>query len=173
MSKPEFVYAIYIASTPEKIFKALTDGKMTEQYWDGNRVVSDWKVGSPFALQLKRDDKDVVGKVLEFDPPRRLAYTFHPRHGGLEAEQPSRVTFELERQQGPGQAHRRSRQLRARQQGVRKHQPRLAVRAVEPQELSRDRQGAARAMVRHRERLARRGDHPFEKRRPESYHAQA
>ena len=41
MSKPEFVYVIYIASTPEKVFQALTDEKMSEQYWVGNRVVSD------------------------------------------------------------------------------------------------------------------------------------
>ena len=98
MSKPEFVYVTYIASTPEKIFKALTDAKMSEQYWDGNSVVSDWKIGAPFALKLKRKDKHVTGKVLEFDPPRRLAYSFHPEHDGLEAEPPSRVTFELEQQ---------------------------------------------------------------------------
>ena len=74
MSKPEFVYVIYIASTPEKIFKALTDANMSEQYWDGSRVVSDWKIGGPFALELKRKDKNVTGKVLEFDPPRRLVH---------------------------------------------------------------------------------------------------
>jgi uncharacterized protein YndB with AHSA1/START domain len=68
MSKPEFVYVIYIASTPEKIFKALTDANMSEQYWDGSRIVSDWKIGGPFALELKRKDKNVTGKVLEFDP---------------------------------------------------------------------------------------------------------
>jgi uncharacterized protein YndB with AHSA1/START domain len=98
MSKPEFVYVIYIASTPEKIFEALTDEKMSEQYWVGNRVVSDWKIGAPFALKLKRDDKEVTGKVLEFDPPRRLAYSFHAAHVGMENEPPSRVTFELEPQ---------------------------------------------------------------------------
>jgi uncharacterized protein YndB with AHSA1/START domain len=98
MSKPEFVYVIYIASTPEKVFAALTDEKMSEQYWDGNSVVSDWKIGAPFALKLKREAKDVTGKVLEFDPPRRLAYTFRAAHAGMEAEPPSRVTFELEPQ---------------------------------------------------------------------------
>jgi uncharacterized protein YndB with AHSA1/START domain len=95
--KPKFVYVVYIASTPEKVFAALTDAKMSEQYWSGNRVVSDWKVGSPFTLKLKRREKnDIVGKVLEFDPPRRLAYTFHPHHDGLEKEGPSRVTFDIE-----------------------------------------------------------------------------
>src|SRR5262249_42959259 len=57
-------------------------------------------VGSPFTLKLKRGEKeDLVGKVLAFDPPRRLAYTFHPHHDGLEREGPSRVTFEIEPQQ--------------------------------------------------------------------------
>ena len=98
MSKPEFVYVIYIASTPEKVFQALTDEKMSEQYWVGNRVVSDWKIGAPFALKLKREDKDVTGEVLEFDPPRRLAYSFRAAHTSMEAEPPSRVTFELEPQ---------------------------------------------------------------------------
>src|SRR3977135_1365941 len=103
MSKPEFVYVIYIASTPEKVFKALTDEKMSEQYWDGNRVVSDWKIGAAFALKLKREEKDVTGKVLEFDPPRRLAYSFRAAHAGMEAEPPSRVTFPLETQKTTGE----------------------------------------------------------------------
>jgi uncharacterized protein YndB with AHSA1/START domain len=96
MSKPEFVYVIYIASTPDKVFEALTDAQMSEQYWHGNSVVSDWKVGSPFGIHLPHRDRDVTGEVLEYDPPRRLAYSFlhHPSEG----EKPSRVTFELEPQ---------------------------------------------------------------------------
>ena len=34
--------------------------------------------------------------MLEYDPPRRLSYTFHPEHDGLENEKPSRVVFDLE-----------------------------------------------------------------------------
>lgn len=97
MSKPDFVYTIYIASTPEKVFEALTDAKMSERYWHGNSVVSDWKVGSPFALRLARHENDVTGEVLEYDPPRRLAYSFRA-HDGSDGGKPSRVTFELERQ---------------------------------------------------------------------------
>jgi uncharacterized protein YndB with AHSA1/START domain len=41
MSKPEFVYTIYIASTPGKIFAALTDAEASRLYWHGNSVVSD------------------------------------------------------------------------------------------------------------------------------------
>src|ERR1700694_3918438 len=98
MNKPEFVYVIYIASTAEKGFRALAEKKMSEQYWVADRVVSAWKIGAPFALKLKREEKDVTGKVLEFEPPRRLAYSFHAAHAGMEAEPPSRVTFELEPQ---------------------------------------------------------------------------
>jgi len=97
MSKPEFVYTIYIASTPEKVFAALTDAEASRLYWHGNSVVSDWKVGSPFALRLARHDNDVTGEVLEYDPPRRLAYSFLA-HDGSDGGKPSRVTFELEPQ---------------------------------------------------------------------------
>src|SRR5262245_28692073 len=94
--KPMFVYVIYIASTPEKVFAALTDAEMSAQYWSGYRVVSGWTVGASFALKRSPDESRVIGKVLEVDPPRRLAYTFHSQHDGLEKEEPSRVTFEIE-----------------------------------------------------------------------------
>jgi uncharacterized protein YndB with AHSA1/START domain len=95
MSKPKFVYVVYIASTPEQVFKALTDSKMSHQYWFGYAVTSDWKVGGSFALT--KDGKTThPGKVLAYDPPCRLSYTFHPDHSGVENEAPSRVTFELE-----------------------------------------------------------------------------
>ncbi len=97
MSKPEFVYVIYIASTPEKVFQALTDAEASKLYWHGNSVDSDWKVGSPFTLRLTRHDKHVTGEVLEHDPPRRLAYSFRA-HDGSDDGKASRVTFELERQ---------------------------------------------------------------------------
>jgi uncharacterized protein YndB with AHSA1/START domain len=97
MSKPECVYTTYIASTPEKVFEALTDARMSEHYWHGNSVVSDWRVGSPFTLRLARHDNDITGEVLECDPPRRLAYSFLA-HDGSDGGKPSRVTFELERQ---------------------------------------------------------------------------
>ncbi|UGY28815.1 SRPBCC family protein [Bradyrhizobium septentrionale] len=97
MSKPEFVYTIYIASTPERVFAALTDAKMSEQYWHGSSVVSDWKIGSPFAIRMPRHNKEITGEVLEYDPPRRLAYSFLA-HDGSDGGKASRVTFELERQ---------------------------------------------------------------------------
>ncbi len=93
--KPKFVYVVYIASTIEKVWQALTDPKMTVQYWFGYRLSSDWKVGSSYTV-----DKDGVppfdkGIVLECDPPRRLSYTWHPQFQDVLHEPHSRVTFEL------------------------------------------------------------------------------
>lgn len=98
MSNPSFVYVVYIASKPDKVWQALTDPKLSERYWLGNRVVSDWKVGSPFALQRDEPKAAVTGTVLECKPPRRLSYSFHPEHDALQTEKPSRVSFELEKQ---------------------------------------------------------------------------
>ena len=97
MSKPEFVYVTYIETTAEKLWHALTDAEFTERYWFGHRVTSDWKVGSAFTLRLVHHDNDVTGEVLEYDPPRRLAYSFLA-HDGSDNGKPSRVTFELEPQ---------------------------------------------------------------------------
>ena len=100
MSKPVFVYVTYIASTPEKVFKALTSTEATTKYWFGNAVTSDWKVGSPMTFHREGDLK-VEGRILENDPPRRLSYTFrsmHEPHNGK--EKPSRVVFDLEQQRG-------------------------------------------------------------------------
>ena len=93
--KPKFVYVIYIASTVEKVWQALTDPKLTEQFWFGYRLSSDWKVGSHY-----RVDQDGVppfdkGIILECDPPKRLSYTWHPQHQDVLNEPHSRVTFEL------------------------------------------------------------------------------
>jgi uncharacterized protein YndB with AHSA1/START domain len=98
MSKPVFVYTIYIASTPEKVFKALTDTDATAQFWFGNAATSDWKVGSP--VTFHREGKLILkGQVLEYDPPRRLSYTFLPQHDDFFSEtHASRVVLDLEAQ---------------------------------------------------------------------------
>lgn len=95
MSKPSFVYVIYIAASPEKVWQALTDPDMTEQYWFGFRVAANGKVGdhmtalSPKGVEVHRDP------IIESDPPRRLSYAWKPLFKDLPDERPSRVTFEL------------------------------------------------------------------------------
>jgi uncharacterized protein YndB with AHSA1/START domain len=101
MSKETYVYVTYIATTPEKLWDALINGAMTKQYWKHNNI-SDWKPGSRWEHQ--RSDKpgvvDLVGKVLEADHPRRLVITWaYPADEGS-PEKSSRVTFEIDTQDG-------------------------------------------------------------------------
>ena len=75
--KPSSVFVTYIVTTPEKLWEALTNGESTKQYFFGRRIESDWKVGSPFKLVMEDGRIDSQGKVLESEPPRRLAVTWH------------------------------------------------------------------------------------------------
>jgi uncharacterized protein YndB with AHSA1/START domain/DNA-binding transcriptional ArsR family regulator len=94
--KPQFVYVIYIESTPEKVWHALTDADLTARYW-GHSNVSDWRVGS--AWEHQRTDgsgiADVVGTVVESVPPKRLVSTW-AAPGDEQGDRASRVTFEIE-----------------------------------------------------------------------------
>jgi uncharacterized protein YndB with AHSA1/START domain len=77
MNKPSFVYTTYIRTTPERLWQALTDPACTERYW-GITLDSDWKSGSPVTLRqwgLTIASPEQV--VLESEPCRRLAYTWH------------------------------------------------------------------------------------------------
>ncbi|MDZ4859981.1 MAG: SRPBCC family protein [Candidatus Hydrogenedentes bacterium] len=97
MSKPEFVYTIYIKAPTEKIWQALTDSATSAQYWGGSQVRSDWKVGSTVDIVDPAGRVATTGKVIEFDAPRRLSYSWHVVfHEVFSCEGHSKVTFELE-----------------------------------------------------------------------------
>jgi uncharacterized protein YndB with AHSA1/START domain len=97
MDKPSFVYVTYIASTPEKLWEALTSASFTERYMFGRRVESDWRVGSPVHYYGTEGELTDSGEVLEADRPRRLSYTWRVElHETLSREGHSRVTFDLE-----------------------------------------------------------------------------
>ena len=92
--KPTFVYVTYIESTAADVWEALTDADISGRYW-GHRNVSDWKVGSRWEHQRVDGSgiADVVGTVVESDPPTRLVTTWWlPDNEDLV----SRVTFDIE-----------------------------------------------------------------------------
>jgi uncharacterized protein YndB with AHSA1/START domain len=96
MSEPKFVYVTYIATTPERLWQALTDGAFTERYWFGTRIESEWTLGATVTF-LRNDAVYDSGAVLECDPPRRLSYSWRVQfHEEFRRERPSRVTFEIE-----------------------------------------------------------------------------
>lgn len=100
MGKPEFVYVTYIATTPERLWDALTEGRFTRQYWFDRRIESRWEAGAPVTFYDGAGASVTdSGVVLVADRPRQLAYTF--RYGGQPAAEPaSRVTFSIEGREG-------------------------------------------------------------------------
>lgn len=102
MGRPEFVYVTYIATTPEKLWAALTEGDFTKIYWYGRRIESQWTVGAP--VRFYDGDSQTLtdsGVVLTADPPRHLAYTFRNEFGDQPpGEGYSRVSFTIEPHDG-------------------------------------------------------------------------
>ncbi len=98
MPAATFDYVTYIASTPERLWAALTSPQDVERYWVGRRVECDWTPGSliTYWADAQRKTLEVTGELLEVEPPRRLAFTFQAYPGGeVLRERPSRVAFEL------------------------------------------------------------------------------
>lgn len=98
---PKHVYEVYIRTTPQKLWDAITKPEFTRQYFYGSSVKSDWKIGSPI-VHLNEDEKPMLeGKVVEIDAPHRLVTTFASRYGkpggdDPSKDRPSRVTWGIE-----------------------------------------------------------------------------
>ena len=94
-SVPTYVYVTYIRASAQQVWQALTDADLTARYW-GHANVSDWQPGSTW--EHRRADGsghvDVVGKVIETEPPTRLVITFEDSPDA--SREPSVVTFLVE-----------------------------------------------------------------------------
>jgi uncharacterized protein YndB with AHSA1/START domain len=95
--KPTTVYTIYIASTPEKVWEALTTADLSRQYFFGNAVEIDLKVGGAFVVRAPDGSLHIGGEVFECDPPRKLTVTFNVNWPALiEKLGPTLVSYEIE-----------------------------------------------------------------------------
>jgi len=74
--KPKTVYVTYIASTPEKVWQALTDPDFTKQYFFGFAIDIEPRTGGSFRLLAGDGSTHVSGEVIEWSPPRRLSVTW-------------------------------------------------------------------------------------------------
>lgn len=96
--RPSFVYTIYIASTPEKVFEALTSAAYSKQYFSGLRVEVEPRVGGAFKILLPDGTLHIGGEVIAYDPPRTLSVTFNVAWTGLvEALGETLVTYDIEK----------------------------------------------------------------------------
>jgi uncharacterized protein YndB with AHSA1/START domain len=97
MDPEKFIYVTYIASTPAKVWKALTEGELTRQYWKHTNE-SDWKPGSKWK-HVADDGKGpvkVVGQVVEVVPNKRLVLTWGDVTDAGSSAKHSRVAIEIE-----------------------------------------------------------------------------
>ncbi len=97
MNMSSFEYVTYIATTPEKLWKALVDPKITKKYWQHENI-SDWQPGSRWEHRSSKSDAalDLVGNVIESLHPRRLVLSWAFPNEEVQEEKNSLVTFELE-----------------------------------------------------------------------------
>ena len=94
----EKVFEIYIRTTPECLWEAITDPEIRAKYHFGAAVESDWTPGSPYTLNHPGADGPLAdGENLVVEPPRRLVQTMHVRWSDeAEAQGTSRVTWQIE-----------------------------------------------------------------------------
>ena len=97
MNDDKFVYVTYVATTPQKVWKALTEGELARQYWR-HEIVSDLKTGSAWALVADdgKRTKHAVGKVLECVPNKRLVLTWGDDGDTTDPNQQSRAAIDIE-----------------------------------------------------------------------------
>jgi uncharacterized protein YndB with AHSA1/START domain len=94
----EKVFEIYIKTTPERLWDAITDDELRSRYNFGVGVRSDWTNGSRYeAVHPAAPDPISAGENLEVDPPRRLVQSFNALWSDdVRAAGTSRVTWEIE-----------------------------------------------------------------------------
>jgi uncharacterized protein YndB with AHSA1/START domain len=94
----EKVFEIYIKTTPERLWEALTDGETRRKYNFGVEVSSDWTAGSSYEGRHPMAPAVLIeGENLEVDPPRRLVQSFRAMWSDdVRREGTSRVTYEIE-----------------------------------------------------------------------------
>jgi uncharacterized protein YndB with AHSA1/START domain len=95
--KPAIVYTIYIASTPEQVWQALTSAEFSRRYFFGNAVEVDLKVGGAYVMRTPDGSLHITGEVVECEPPRRLTVTFNVNWPELiEKLGPTLVSYQIE-----------------------------------------------------------------------------
>ncbi len=93
----EKVFEIYIKTTPERLWEAITNAELRQQYNFGVGTASDWTPGSPYKSSHPAGVDIAEGENLEVDPPHRLVQSMVALWSDdVKSEGTSRVTWEIE-----------------------------------------------------------------------------
>lgn len=93
--KPDFVFSTYIRTTPDRLWDALTNPEMTQQFYYGGRVQAELRPGGNFSYLAPNGEINLHGEVIEIDPPRKLVTTFRATWAEAGGET-TRVMYEIE-----------------------------------------------------------------------------
>ena len=95
---PKHVYEVYIRTTPEKLWQAITDAAFTKQYFYEQTVESSWKPGAEYIHRGPDGIVRIEGKIVEIEPYHRLVQTFAcPAKDETKNDRASRVTWTIEK----------------------------------------------------------------------------
>jgi uncharacterized protein YndB with AHSA1/START domain len=95
--KPATVYTIYIASTPEKVWEALTMAEFSRKYFFGFAVEVEPKVGGSFIVRTPDGSVHISGEVIKYQYPKKLTITWNVNWPGLvENLGTTLVTYDIE-----------------------------------------------------------------------------
>jgi uncharacterized protein YndB with AHSA1/START domain len=91
------VFEIFIKTTPERLWGAITDPELRSKYSFGVRTESDWTPGSTYESEVPGVVEIATGENVEVDPPRRLVQTFQALWSeDVKGVGFTRVTWEIE-----------------------------------------------------------------------------
>jgi uncharacterized protein YndB with AHSA1/START domain len=96
-SQMEKIFEIYIRTTPDRLWEAITDPEIRSKYNFGAGVVSNWAVGSRLEMGVAKAGIELGdGEILEIDPPHRLVHTMTALWSdAVKSEGATRVTWEI------------------------------------------------------------------------------
>ena len=100
MAKPKLVYVTVIKTTPEKLWAALTDGKITPAYYYGSTFEGKIEAGASYRYTAPDGQENfVTGRIEHAEPHKKLVTTFKGEWmPGMENDAPTRVTWEIQQQ---------------------------------------------------------------------------
>jgi uncharacterized protein YndB with AHSA1/START domain len=91
------VFEIFIKTTPERLWEAITDPKQRAKYSFGVETHSDWTPSSEYEAGVPGVVDIAAGENLEVERPRRLVQSFNALWSDqVKAQGTSRVTWEIE-----------------------------------------------------------------------------
>jgi uncharacterized protein YndB with AHSA1/START domain len=101
------VYRVYIRTTPDRVWDAITKPEWVARYGYGGTVAFDLSPGAPFKAYTSQQMRDagapdvaIDGEVIEADPPHKLVLSWRMvMDEGLAAEGFTRLTYEIEEPQ--------------------------------------------------------------------------